>query len=107
METGTVRIVVFKTNSEYNLKNHEQTTGHKIWEETAIKVGQPSIKCNICQKEFPNENEIALHKRKDHKSFKPCRNLPNCPYMEVNANSTINQQLTNLFAMIVVKNFHI
>ena len=70
----------FQTNSESNLKNHEQTTGHKIWEETAIKVSQPSIKCNICQKEFPNENEIALHKRKDHKSFKPCRNLPNCPY---------------------------
>ena len=70
----------YQTNSEYNLKNHEQNARHEIWEETGIILDQPGIKCNLCQKEFPNENDIALHKRKDHKSYKPCRNLPNCPY---------------------------
>ena len=65
----------FQTNSESSLKKHEKTAKH----ETVTEVND-GIKCNLCNKCFSNEDNIVIHKRNDHRSFKPCKNLPNCPY---------------------------
>ena len=65
----------YQTNSEGNLKKHEKAAKH----ETVTEV-PGGIRCNLCDKCFLNEDDIVIHKRNDHRSFKPCNNLPNCPY---------------------------
>ena len=65
----------FQTNSESSLKKHEKAAKHE-----SITTVLNGIKCNLCEQSFPNENDIVIHKRNDHRSFRPCKNLPNCPY---------------------------
>ena len=65
----------FQTNSESNLKKHTEAAKH-----VPDANEHPGIKCNICEKKFFTADEVVMHKRKDHKSFAPCKNLPNCPY---------------------------
>ena len=65
----------FQTNSESNLKKHTVAAKH-----ASVATEDPGVKCNICEKKFFTADEVVMHKRKDHKSFAPCKNLPNCPY---------------------------
>ena len=65
----------FQTNSEGNLKKHRDAANHQSGNK------EPSgIKCRFCEHKFSTADDLVIHKKKYHKSFKPCTNLPNCPY---------------------------
>ena len=37
-------------------------------------------KCNFCERVFPSKNTLSTHRADVHRSFKPCRDINNCPY---------------------------
>ena len=60
----------YQTNSEYDLEKH-------------IKIAhtKQSLPCHFCGKIFHTKKDLDKHKI-THKSFRPCRNLPECSYAE-------------------------
>ena len=71
----------FQSNSEINLEKHVRISQHTT--NQPGNMGQKDINnitCNFCQEKFPQMSEMVEHRQKAHKTFKPCRNLPNCQY---------------------------
>ena len=82
-----------QTNSLDNLKKHLNATHHKSKHATPFSE---KIPCNFCATKFGSNTELEEHRRKSHKTFKPFRNLPNCPY-ESNCLFNHNTIDTNMF----------
>ena len=91
---------VFKTKSEFSnhIETHTQdgdwncdecsyqTNSHKDLERHKAYHGRPkdgnnlgSKNCNFCTQKFNTDNELEEHKQR-HKTFKPCRNIPDCKF---------------------------
>ena len=66
-----------QTNTKDNLKRHLDATHHKS---KHITIVPEKIPCNLCASSFDDNTELEKHRRGTHKTFKPCRNLPKCPY---------------------------
>ena len=67
-----------QTSSEEKLKKHLATTHHN-----SRHVPNPAnqkFACNLCTSKFYNKSTLEEHKNRVHRSFKPCKNLPNCSY---------------------------
>ena len=67
-----------QTNSSDNLKRHLDITHHK-----SQKIKTPAIQefpCSLCTLKCQDKSELENHRKRTHKSFKPCRNLPDCQY---------------------------
>ena len=67
-----------QTNSADNLKKHISIAHNKSKHITA--PAKEDFPCNLCKTKYNEKSELEEHIRKTHKSFKPCRNLPNCQY---------------------------
>ena len=91
---------VFKTKSEFSnhIETHTQdgdwncdecsyqTNSHKDLDRHKAYHGKPkdgnnlgSKNCNFCTQKFNTDNELEEHKQR-HKTFKPCRNIPDCKF---------------------------
>ena len=91
---------VFKTKSEFSnhIETHTQdgdwncdecsyqTNSHKDLDRHKAYHGKPkdgnnlgSKNCNFCTQKFNTDNELEEHKQR-HKTFKPCRNIPDCEF---------------------------
>ena len=82
-----------QTNSMDSLKQHLEVTHHGsklIPNPTNLK-----FECNSCKRKFYNKTTLDEHKQRTHKSFKPCRNMPNCPYKDecIFNHKTINNNM--------------
>ena len=67
-----------QTNSSDNLKRHLDITHHK-----SQKIKTPAIQefpCSLCTLKCQDKSELENHRKRTHKSFKPCTNLPDCQY---------------------------
>ena len=67
-----------QTNSQEGLMRHLNATHHN-----SQQIPNPeskSFECNFCEMKFFDRKTLEEHKKRTHKSFKPCRNLPNCQY---------------------------
>ena len=63
-----------------------QTNSHKDLDRHKAYHGKPkddnnlgSKNCNFCTQKFNTNNELQEHKQR-HKTFKPCRNIPDCEF---------------------------
>ena len=36
--------------------------------------------CSFCAAKFFNNAELEMHRHQTHKTFRPCKNMPQCPY---------------------------
>ena len=88
----------FQTNSEYNLKKHTDIANHQT-----NKAENSGVRCNLCDKRFETADNVATHKRNTHKSFKPCTNLPDCPY---ESECMFNHNFRSCFNISVTFIFH-
>ena len=91
---------VFKTQSKFSkhIETHTQdgdwncdecsyqTNSHKDLDRHKVYHGKPkddnnlgSKNCNFCTQKFNTDNELQEHKQR-HKTFKPCRNIPDCEF---------------------------
>ena len=91
---------VFKTQSKFSkhIETHTQdgdwncdecsyqTNSHKDLDRHKVYHGKPkddnnlgSKNCNFCTQKFNTDNELEEHKQR-HKTFKPCRNIPDCEF---------------------------
>ena len=67
-----------QTNSEEGLMKHLISTHHNSQQIPNPK--NKNLECNSCESKFYDRKTLEEHKKRTHKSFKPCRNLPNCRY---------------------------
>ena len=91
---------VFKTQSKFSkhIETHTQdgdwncdecsyqTNSYKDLDRHKVYHGKPkddnnlgSKNCNFCNQKFNTDNELQEHKQR-HKTFKPCRNIPDCEF---------------------------
>ena len=68
----------FQTNSKDSLKLHLESTHHSS--QLIPMPENQKFNCNLCESKFYNKMKLEEHKQRTHKSFKPCKNLPNCSY---------------------------
>ena len=53
----------------------------KISESGNLQTENISVhKCNFCGKVFPSQNTLSTHRGDVHRTFKPCRDMINCPF---------------------------
>ena len=72
----------FQSNSWLNLEKHIELS-HVKPKDTASTTNQTNhLPCNFSNEKFAAETDLTEHKTKNHRSFKPCRNLPNCEYKD-------------------------
>ena len=72
----------YQTNSIDNLRKHTKTCKH-IYDQTedSEHEGEKSnFSCDLCEEYFPKSESMMKHRQTVHKTFKPCRNLPNCQF---------------------------
>ena len=67
-----------QTNSMSNLKKHLNLTHHKSHKITPTT--EDKLTCKLCTTTASNETNLKEHMIAMHKSYKPCRNLPNCQF---------------------------
>ena len=65
-------------------KHHSQQIKESVETQT-IK-----IYCNFCNSKFETTMQMMTHRRKAHRTYKPCKNLPHCDYEE---NCLFNHEL--------------
>ena len=76
----------FQTNSKSNLNNHIQETKHLKNQihhgqtEEEKNDGDCTHSCPFCEETFMTDKDLLIHRKDKHRSFKPCRNLPDCLY---------------------------
>jgi hypothetical protein len=81
----------FQTNTKENQENHADITKHSSQQIKKPSKGQSKkINCNFCDNKFETNKQMMSHRRKNHRTFKPCKNLPHCEYEE---NCLINHEL--------------
>ena len=70
----------FQTNNKRNFTIHIESA-HDLIVETIPVL---SFRCKICDEAFENKADLNLHIRKNHPSFKPCKNFQegSCKYEE-------------------------
>ena len=66
-----------QTNSYENLKEHLTIMHHNS---RHIEDIPAPFKCKFCEQTFRSEAIMEKHKHQKHKTFKPCKNIPQCPY---------------------------
>ena len=67
-----------QTNSVSNLKKHLNLTGHKSQKITP--TSENTFYCKLCTTTTSSETNLKEHMIAKHKSYKPCRNLPDCKF---------------------------
>ena len=76
----------FQTNSISNLKTHLDTAQHLSNQFKDLVIVswfcESQFNCPLCDSTFLSKKELNTHRVMYHKSFKPCRNLPNCSFAE-------------------------
>ena len=75
----------YQTNTKENLKKHidiTHHTSHQIPPEQISSPGGETIKCYFCTEHFKTNRDMMNHRKKSHRTFKPCRNIPDCPFQE-------------------------
>ena len=72
----------FQTNSSLNLTKHTEVSHTKAGNSTSTASQSTPFPCNLCNEKFSAEPDLLEHRRNQHKTFKPFRNLSNCPYQE-------------------------
>ena len=68
----------YQTNLMQNLKKHMNLAHHKS--HTIPGEASHNFPCSYCTTRLTNKTALEEHIKKTHKSFKPCKNLPNCPF---------------------------
>ena len=78
----------FKTQSklqEHDRSEHEEMICHVqcgggicVMNEVNNEV-KNSYKCNFCDRTFTSKNSLSTHRMDVHRTFKPCREIANCP----------------------------
>ena len=71
----------YQTNEKANLTEHMNVTHHSSHQVPSKQNLEP-VKCNLCGNKFETSSDMSDHKKKYHKSFKPCKNLPDCSFKE-------------------------
>ena len=67
----------FQTYNLITLKNHLDITNHKA---KSLNLSVRGTKCNFCEYRFATDKEMWAHRKSEHGTFKPCRNLPGCSF---------------------------
>ena len=76
----------YQTNTEAHLNNHLKHSEHKT-----------KFVCKLCESTFTTGNELSKHRTSNHKTFKPCKNLPNCQYKD---DCLFNHKMLNIDTFI-------
>ena len=75
----------YQSHDQNALLNHmlEKRHSSKLLDHILNKnIYNKKYKCNFCTQGFSNKRELEEHKMKNHKSYKPCRNIPRCDWGE-------------------------
>ena len=74
----------YQTNSEEYLKTHSALTKHDSHKLNYAKQNYSSTQysCNFCDNKFQTNEDMMDHRRKSHKTFKPCKNIPDCNFQD-------------------------
>ena len=69
---------VYKTNSELetHMKSHNDGPNDMSELQRAADSIEDGLKCNTCNKQCKDMNEIRRHRKAEHPSYKPCKNFP-------------------------------
>ena len=89
MVTGTVMTVLIRKKSLDNLNKHKDAA--HISKPADIPLSE-NFSCNLCTYKYSEKGDLEKHRKQKHKTFKPCRNLPDCPYEN---NCIFNHQEVN------------
>ena len=76
----------YQTNTEAHLNNHLKHSEHKT-----------KFVCKLCESTFTTGNKLSKHRTSNHKTFKPCKNLPNCQYKD---DCLFNHKMLNIDTFI-------
>ena len=61
---------LFQTNKMRLLRSHiENSPGHI----SGQIQGKAALKCSFCEEKFPSKKDLATHKYRKHKTYKPCQ----------------------------------
>ena len=69
----------YQTNEKSNLSKHIDITKHSSKKLESTNKQKNKFACNFCVESFISVVDLTKH-RTTHKTFKPCKNLPNCQY---------------------------
>ena len=92
----------FQINNPMDLRKHVEHTHH-----TSNLLEHIAFECKLCVEKFPSRNQLSLHTKEKHKTYKPCIKFPlnKCEFgnaclfnhIQLNENEHICYKCGNIF----------
>ena len=81
----------FQATSQPILRKHRQLVHNKVAETEPTPTDEIEVdeveheeekskKCQLCEEKFISKNNLAQHRREQHPTYQPCRNMSQCKY---------------------------